>query len=200
MDEHLSTIANLINALKSFPGIGTRQATRMAYDILKMDDDQVENIVTAIMDTRAKVHTCPRCGLYTDKEICDICEDENRDHSQLLIISYPKDALSFEKNHTFNGIYFVLNGLLSANLGRSVEDLHLDKLIERIHEEGVEEVIIATDPTIEGETTALYIANALGKENVKISRLAYGLPMGASLDYADSLTLERALKGRTKIE
>lgn len=200
MNEHLETIDILINALKAFPGIGTRQATRMAYDILRMDDEQVDSIIHSLKEVKEKIHPCPRCGLYCEGDVCHICSDPDRDHETMLIITDPKDSLPFEKNETFHGIYFVLGTSLSLSQGRTVEDLHLDKLFARIEEESVKEIIIATEPTVAGETTALYIANSLKDKNVKVSRLAYGLPMGSSIDYADSLTLDRALKGRTKIE
>jgi len=195
----LLAIENLIDSLSNLPSVGRKSAERMAYAILNMDDDKVNELIKSLKDVKSKIHQCPVCGLYTDKDVCDICNDTSRDHSSIIVLSYAKDVYNFEKLNTYNGTYHVLNGVISAIKGVGIEDLNIASLTERIKKEKVQEVIIATDPTIEGETTALYLAKELENLNIKITRLAYGLPMGGHLDYADTLTISKALEGRKKI-
>ena len=150
------------------------------------------------IDRAERKYKCPKCGMLIEDR-CEICEDDNRDHSLLMVVSYPKDVYSIEKSEGFNGIYHVLNGEISISNSDNIEELNIDSLVDRIKKEEIKEVILATNPTIDGETTALYLAKTLKDLNVNITRLAYGLQMGGNLDYTDQLTLKKALEGRRKI-
>ena len=195
----LPTFLSLVDSFSKLPGIGNKTAERMAYAVLEMNEEDAFAFSDAIKDVKTNIVHCPKCGLYSEGGECEVCSDPNRDHSTLIVISYPKDALAFEKLNDFHGIYHVLGGVISPSKGIGASELHFEDLFARIEEEGVKEVIIATNPNIEGETTALYLAKLLEGKNVSVTRLAYGLPMGASLDYADSLTLSKALEGRKKL-
>ncbi|MCR5490536.1 MAG: recombination mediator RecR [Bacilli bacterium] len=198
MKELPSYIA-LVDSFSKLPGIGTKTAERMAYAVLEMREDDALGFAEAIKDCRTNIHKCPKCGLYAEDGKCEVCDDPSRDHSTLIVVSFPKDALAFEKLNDFHGIYHVLGGVISPSKGLGADSLNIESLFERIESEGVKEVVIATNPNLEGETTALYLARLLQTKGVSVSRLAYGLPMGASLDYADSLTLSKALEGRKKL-
>ena len=197
--KELSAYLALVDSFSRLPGIGKKSAERMAYSVLEMREEDALDFAKAIQDAKSKIHKCPNCGLYAEKDLCEACSDPARDHSTCIVLSYPKDALAFEKLNDFHGIYHVLGGVIAPSKGIGPEDLDIDHLMSRIEAEGIKEIIIATSPTLEGETTALFIAKLLQGKEVTVTRLAYGLPMGASLDYADSLTLTRALQGRTKI-
>ena len=197
--KELKSITKLIESFSRLPGVGHRSAEKMAYSVLEMADEDVEMFSDALRELKRNVHHCPICGAYTEDDICEICADVGRDKTKIIVVSYPKDAASFEKLGVYNGRYHVLGGVLSAVNGVGISDLHISDLENRIKEDGVEEIIIATNPTTEGETTALYLAKILEKQNVNVTRLAYGLPMGGHLEYADSLTLSKALEGRKKI-
>lgn len=195
----LKSINNLIDAFARLPGVGHKSSEKMAYSVLDMDEETVDIFCDALKDVKQKIHHCPICGTFTEDDICEICSDSSRDKSKIVVVSYPKDVNAFEKLGTYKGQYHVLGGVLSAVNGVGVEDLNIESLIKRIKEDKVQEIIIATNPTTEGETTALYLAKILEDLNINISRLAYGLPMGGHLEYADSLTLSKALEGRKKI-
>ncbi len=197
--KELKSINNLIDAFKLLPGVGHKSAEKMAYSVLDMSPENVQNFSNALLEVKKNIHHCPICGVFTEDNVCEICSNESRDKSKIIVVSYPKDVNAFEKLGTYNGLYHVLNGVLSAINGVSVDDLNISSLLDRISEGKVKEVIIATNPTTEGETTALYLAKILENFNVNVSRLAYGLPMGGHLEYADSLTLSKALEGRKKI-
>ncbi len=197
--KELKSVTKLIEAFSRLPGVGHRSAEKMAYSVLEMSIEDVEMFSDALKELKRNVHHCPICGTYTEDEVCEICANENRDKTKLIVVSYPKDVLSFEKLNVYDGRYHVLNGVLSAVNGVGINDLNIPSLQKRIKEDKVQEVIIATNPTTEGETTALYLAKILEKENINVTRLAYGLPMGGHLEYADSLTLSKALEGRKKI-
>lgn len=197
--KELSTLIALTDSFAKLPGVGVKSAERMAYAVLEMKEADAEEFAHALLNAKHLVHKCPNCGLYAEGSLCDICSDAERDRSTCVVISYPKDALAFEKLHDFHGVFHVLGGTISPSRGMNAESLDIDHLLRRIDEEGIKEVILATNPTLEGETTALFVAKILEGKEVKVSRLAYGLPMGASLDYADSLTLEKALEGRKKL-
>lgn len=195
----LNSIERLIDSFSRLPSIGKKSAERMAYAILNMDKDVIVEFAQALVDAKTKIHQCPICGLYTEDEQCEICSDANRDQTTIIVVSYPKDVINFEKLESYNGLYHILNGNISAIKGVGVNDLNIDNLIKRIESGNVKEIILATDPTMEGETTALYIAKMIENKNINVTRLAYGLPMGGRLDYADSLTISKALEGRKKI-
>ena len=197
--KELKSVTKLIEAFSRLPGVGHKSAEKMAYSVLEMNDEDVEMFSDALVELKRNVHKCPICGAYTENELCEICADESRDKSKIIVVSYPKDVLSFEKLNVYDGTYHVLGGVLSAVNGVGIDDLDIASLQKRIKDNNVNEVIIATNPTTEGETTALYLARILEKEHISVTRLAYGLPMGGHLEYADSLTLSKALEGRKKI-
>lgn len=198
--EKLKSFEKLVEQLKKLPSVGTKSAERMAYSIINWDEKDINEFSNALMDVKSKIHKCPICGIFTEHEKCEICSSSNRDTTKLMVVCTQKDALAFESAEAFNGLYHVLGGVLSIQNGVSYEDLAIDSLIERIKKGEIKEIILATEPTIDGETTAQFIAKLLEKFNISISRLGYGLPMGGHLDYADSLTLSKSLEGRTKIK
>ena len=198
--EKLTSLDLLIDYLKRLPSVGTKSAERMAYAILNMDRDIVEGFAASLIEVKDKVHSCPTCGLYTEHERCDICRDNERSSDTIIVVSSPKDIFGFERIDDFKGRYHVLGGLLSATSQVNPEDLKINELIARVESENIKEIIIATNPTIEGEITALYLARQLAGLAVKVSRIAYGLPMGGQVDYIDSLTLFKALENRREIK
>lgn len=193
------TFENLINGLKKLPGVGAKSAERMAYQILNMDDEDIHNLANSLIDSKNKLVRCKKCGCMSEGELCEICKDDSRDNHTLCIVQNTKDVYALEKAKNYSGVYHVLNGVISASLGVTPNDLNLQELINRIENDEIKEVILATNPNIEGETTALYIAKLLDGKNVEVTRLAYGLPVGASLDYADEYTLIKAMQGRRKL-
>ena len=197
--KEFSSIAKLIDSFQRFPGIGYKTAEKMAYQVLEMKDENVEYFSDALKEVKAKIHHCPICGAYTEDELCEVCASETRDKTKIMVVSYPKDVLAFEKIGAFDGVYHVLGGVLSSVNGISINDLNISTLFDRIKEQKVTEVIVATNPNTEGETTALYLARVLANTGVSVTRLAYGLPLGGHLEYADAMTLTRALEGRNKI-
>lgn len=196
----LKSLENLTNELKKLPSVGTKSAERMAYSLLDWDEEEIKNLCDALTQVKKKIHKCPKCGILTENELCDVCASPNRDTTKLMVVCYQKDAIAFENSDSFNGLYHVLGGVLSIQNGVSYEDLGIDSLLHRVQNENIKEVILATEPTLDGETTAQFIARLLEKYDVSISRLGYGLPMGGHLDYADSLTLSKSFEGRTKIK
>ena len=195
----LKSLERLEESFNKLPSIGKRSAERLAYSILDMSNDDVDEFCNALKGVKNKIHVCPVCGAYTEDELCDICADSSRDKSVLLVVSYPKDVISFEAMNTYRGLYHVLGGIISVQNGKSIDELNVPGLIERVKDSEVKEIIIATNPTIEGETTAIYLSKVLKDYVPNITRLAYGLQMGGTLDYTDSLTLAKAIEGRRKI-
>lgn len=196
---NLKALERLIESLSKLPSVGKKSAERMAYAILTMEDDDVLEFSEALRQVKEKIHVCPICGNYCEGEICNICSDSSRDKTKLMVVSYPKDVIAFESSEGYNGLYHVLNGVIAPSKGKGIEDLNFTSLIKRINEGEIKEIIIATNPTVEGETTGLYISKKLEIYDLTITRLAYGLQMGGALDYTDSLTLLRALEGRRKL-
>ena len=194
-----STIENLIECFSKLPGIGSKTAERLALSTLTLDDEVVSLFSKSLKDVKTKIKRCEICNNLTDEDLCLICKDKNRNKEVLCVLEDAKNIILFEKIGIFNGYYHVINGLISPLDGVNPEDLDLDKLIERIKKEKIKEVVIAVKPSIEGETTALYISKLLEKEDVIISKIAYGVPIGADIDYVDSLTLEMALENRQQI-
>ncbi len=193
------TILNLIECFKKFPGIGEKTAERLALSSINMDDDIINLFSKSLKDGKTKIKKCSRCGSLTEDDLCQICKDENRDRKTLCVVEECKNVILFEKIGTFRGIYHVLGGLISPLDGINPEDIHIDKLIKRIKDENIKEVILAIKPSVEGETTTLYIRKMLEGTDVKISKIAHGIPMGADIDYIDPLTLEMAIEDRTTI-
>lgn len=193
------TILNLIECFKKFPGIGEKTAERLALSSINMDDDIINLFSKSLKDGKTKIKKCSRCGSLTEDDLCQICKDENRDRKTLCVVEECKNVILFEKIGTFRGIYHVLGGLISPLDGINPEDIHIDKLIKRIKDENTKEVILAIKPSVEGETTTLYIRKMLEGTDVKISKIAHGIPMGADIDYIDPLTLEMAIEDRTTI-
>ena len=197
--EKLKALVRLEESLAKLPSVGKRSAERMAYAMLNMEDDDLAEFSDAIKNLKESIHVCPICGFLTEGENCEICDDPERDQSVLMVVSYPKDVIAFENAESYRGLYHVLNGAISVSKGASIEDLNIASLMERINNGNFKEVIIATNPTIEGETTALYIAKLIADKVPTVTRLAYGLQMGGNLDYTDSLTLSKAVEGRRKL-
>lgn len=197
--KELTSITKLIDSFQRLPGIGHKTAEKMAYQVLEMKDENVEAFSDALREVKSKIHHCSVCGAYTENDECEICSSETRDKTKVLVVSYPKDVIAFEKIGSFDGVYHVLGGVLSSINGVTINDLNIASLFDRIQTQKVEEIIIATEPNTEGETTALYLAKILENTGVKVTRIAYGLPLGGHLEYADALTLSKALEGRKKI-
>ena len=197
--KELSSIAKLTDSFQRLPGIGHKTAEKMAYQVLEMKDENVEYFANALKEVKAKIHHCPICGAYTENDICEVCVNDMRDKSKIMVVAYPKDVIAFEKIGVFDGVYHVLGGVLSSINGITISELNITSLFDRIKEQNATEIIVATPPNTEGETTALYLARILGETGVKVTRIAYGLPLGGHLEYADALTLAKALEGRNKI-
>ena len=197
--KELSSIAKLTDSFQRLPGIGHKTAEKMAYQILEMKDENVEYFADALKEVKEKIHHCPVCGAYTENDICDVCSNDMRDKTKIMVVAYAKDVIAFEKIGVFDGVYHVLGGVLSSINGITINNLNLASLFDRIKDQNVTEVIVATPPNTEGETTALYLARVLSETGVNVTRIAYGLPLGGHLEYADALTLTKALEGRNKI-
>lgn len=197
--KELRSVNNLIESFSRLPGVGRRSAEKMAYSVLEMSDEDVSQFSNALLELKHNVHKCPVCGAYTEDDVCEICSDPSRDKKQIIVVSYPKDIVAFEKLRTFKGVYHVLGGVISAVNGIGVADLNFASLLKKMEDNKAEEVIVATNPTVEGDVTAMYIGKLLDGKGLNVTRLANGLPMGGHLEYADVLTLARALEGRKKI-
>ena len=197
--EKLKSLQRLEEGLAKLPGVGKKSAERMAYSMLNFSDEDLLEISESIKELKTNIRFCKTCGMISEDDECEICKDSTRDDSVIMVVSYPKDVISIEKSNTFNGKYHVLNGEISLSKGIHIENLNLPALYERLNANKITEVILATNPTIDGETTALYIGKAIEKYNVKVTRLAYGLQMGGNLEYVDPLTLSKALEGRHKL-
>lgn len=189
----------LVESLTRLPGIGTKSAERMAYQIIDMDMKDIQEFASSLIDSKTKIHHCKICGQITENEFCDVCLDESRDDSIICVVQTPKDAFALERAKEYKGKYHILHGVISVTNGTGPSDINISALIERISKGNIKEIIIATNPNIEGETTAHYIAKVLEKYDVIVTRLAYGLPVGGNLDYTDEFTLLKAIEGRKKI-
>ena len=194
------SIKNLIESFKYLPGIGEKTAERLAFSILDLEEEQIELFSDSLLSVKKNIHPCPICNTLTDQEKCFVCSDINRDTDTLCVVDDVNSVFLFEKLGMFHGMYHVLDGLISPLDGVNPEDIGLDKLIDRIKNEKFKEVIFAFRPSIEGETTSLYIKRILEGMGVVVTRIANGVPMGADMEYVDSLTLERALNDRKEIE
>ena len=190
-------IERLINELSKLPGVGKKTAQRYAYGIIEWDKQAASDLASAIIEVKEKIGKCSVCGNYSETSVCDICS--TRDKRVICVVSYPKDVLSLERVSGFKGVYHVLGGVISPINGITPDKIRFAELIARVNERDVKEVIVATNPTPDGEVTAMYISRALKPLGVKVTRLAYGIPVGADLEYADEVTLGRALEGRRDV-
>ena len=197
--EKLKALERLEESLNKLPSIGKKSAERLAFAMLDMEEDDLKEFAEAVASLKSSIHSCSICGNLTEGEICPICADENRDKTTIMVVSTPKDILALEKAEDYKGLYHVLGGTISLSKGKGVGDLHIAELMKRLEGGEVKEVILATNPTVDGETTALYLAKIIEPLNITVTRIAYGLPMGGNLDYTDSLTISKAIEGRRKI-
>lgn len=195
-----SSLEELIESFKYLPGIGEKTAERMAFAIMDMDEEKIDQFSDSLKKVKETIHRCPKCNSLTDKEECVICSDKSRDNKTLCVVEDPKSVFLFEKLALFKGKYHVLNGLISPLDGVNPDDIDLDKLIDRVKNEEFKEIILAFKPSIEGETTSLYIKRILGDMDLSITKIASGIPMGADMEYMDAMTLERALIDRKDVE
>ena len=193
------SLENLIDKFAALPGIGKKSAQRLAFYILSLPDGEAERFAQAILDAKKSVHCCPVCQNLTDGEKCAVCADEKRDKGVICVVAEPRDVLSFERGREYKGVYHVLHGVMSPMNHIGPDDLKISELVGRVSEGGVEEVIMATNPDTEGDATAMYVSRLLKPFGVKVSRLAYGIPVGSNLEYADEATLSRALEGRREM-
>ncbi|MBN1520377.1 MAG: recombination protein RecR [Spirochaetales bacterium] len=193
----MKALEDLVTLLSRLPGIGKKSAYRMAFHILKLDGQFAALLAERITGLKDKVRFCSRCGAYTEEDPCPVCSSPSRDRSVLCVVEQPQDVLTIEASREYHGLYHVLGGLISPLDGVGPDALRLDRLVDRVRELGVREVILATNPTVEGDTTALYVKRMLDATGVRVSRLATGMPVGGDLEYADRLTLVRSFRGRT---
>lgn len=194
-----AALENLTDQFARLPGIGGKTAQRLAFYVLGMPEQEALSFADAIVQAKKSVGTCPVCQNITDKALCPICNDDSRDHSTICVVAEPKDVIAMERSHEFNGVYHVLHGVISPLNHVTQEDIRIKELLQRVGSGEVQEVIMATNPDTEGEATAMYISRLLRPLGVKVTRLAYGVPVGSQLEYADEVTLSRALEGRQQM-
>ena len=196
---HAKPIDNLIEALTKLPGIGRKTASRLAFHILRSSLSEAQGLARAILDVKEQIRLCSICFNLTDKDPCWICRDERRAREILCVVEGPNDLIAIENTGAFKGRYHVLHGTISPLEGVGPEDIKTRELLERIHREGVMEVILATNPTVEGEATALYLNDQIRPLRIRVTRIAYGIPMGGEIEYSDGMTLSKALEGRREV-
>ena len=199
MSYNAAPLERLIDEFSKFPGIGRKGATRMAYQVLSMQPADAEALAEAIRAAHTKLHRCRICQDYTEGELCSICSSAKRDPSVICVVENPRDVAAFERTREYHGLYHVLHGLISPMDGIGADQLCIRELLARLGDGKVKEVIMATNPTVEGEATAMYLARLIKPMGIRTTRLAYGLPVGSSLEYADETTLYRALSGRDEL-
>lgn len=192
-------LQNLSDHFARLPGVGSKTAQRLAFHVLSLPLDEAEDFAEAILSARREVHTCPKCQNLTDRPLCPICDDDTRDQSVICVVAEPKDVIAMERSREFRGTYHVLHGVISPLNHVTQDNLKIKELLNRVAEGSVQEVIMATNPDTEGEATAMYISRLLRPLEVKVTRLAYGVPVGSQLEYADEVTLSRALEGRQEM-
>ena len=194
-----AALQNLADQFAKLPGIGGKTAQRLAFHVLSLPMEDAEEFSNAILEAKKQVHTCPVCQNLTDREVCPICDDDTRDKSVICVVAEPKDVIAMERSREFRGVYHVLHGAISPMLGIGPDDIKLKELMQRLAGEEVKEVIIATNSSLEGETTAMYISKLIKPTGIKVSRIASGVPVGGDLEYIDEVTLLRALEGRVEL-
>ena len=198
MDYYSRQISKLIQELSALPGIGSKSAQRLAFHILNMPEEEVEGLASAIVDARKNVRYCKECFTLTDEELCPICRDAGRNHKTIMVVETTRDLAAYEKTGKYDGVYHVLHGAISPMLGIGPNDIKLKELMQRLQQD-VDEVIIATNSSLEGETTAMYISKLIKPTGIKVTRIASGVPVGGDLEYIAEVTLLRALEGRTEL-
>ena len=194
-----ATVENLIDKFAALPGVGKKSASRLAFFVLSMPEGEAESFAEAILEAKRKVHFCPVCQNLPDTDLCPICASAKRDQSVICVVSEPKDVLSVERGHEYNGVYHVQHGVISPMNHVGPDDLRISELVARVAKGNVAEVIMATNPDTEGDTTAMYISRLLKPFDVKVSRLAYGIPVGSNIEFVDDATIMRALNGRVEM-
>jgi recombination protein RecR len=199
MDLYSGHINRLIDELAALPGIGGKSAQRLAFYLINLPKDRVKKLADTIVSARENVHYCKVCCTLTDDDICPICSNQSRDHKTIMVVENARDLAAYEKTGKFEGVYHVLHGAISPMLGIGPGDIRLTELMQRLQSEEVEEVIIATNSSLEGETTAMYISKLIKPTGIKVTRIASGVPVGGDLEYIDEVTLLRALEGRTEL-
>lgn len=199
MELYSGHINRLIDELSSLPGIGGKSAQRLAFYIINLPKDRVKRLADSITDARENVHYCKECCTLTDDDICPICSNSNRDHRTIMVVENARDLAAYEKTGKYDGVYHVLHGAISPMLGIGPSDIRLTELMTRLQSNDVDEVIVATNSSLEGETTAMYISKLIKPTGIKVTRIASGVPVGGDLEYIDEVTLLRALEGRTEL-
>ena len=196
MSYNVAALQKLIDQFRRMPSVGTKSAQRMAFYVLGLSEGEAKELSNAILEAHERIHKCSVCCNLTEKELCSVCDNPARDRSVICVVEDPRDVIAIEKTHEFKGTYHVLHGAISPMNGIGPDQLTIKELLNRMNSDEVQEVIMATNPTVEGEATAMYISRLLKPMGVKVTRLAYGVPVGADLEYADEITLLRALEGR----
>lgn len=196
---HARPVANLIAELNKLPGVGPKTAQRLAFHLLSVSHEEARALAEAIIEAKEKVKYCSVCGDLTDQDPCAVCRDENRDRTIICVVEHPRDVVALERTREYKGLYHVLNGVISPMDGIGPEELRIKELLERVKAGQVEEVVIATNPNVEGEATAMYLAKLLTPLDIKVTRIAHGLPVGGELEYADEMTLTKAFLGRREM-
>ena len=196
MEFTAAPLEKLIEQFEKMPGIGKKSAQRLAFYVLSLDDEEAKSFADAIIDAKKHIHCCSVCQNLTDLETCDICSDKSRDRSVICVVEDPRDIIAFERTREFNGTYHVLHGVISPLDGIGPDQIKVRELLKRVADDEIKEIIMATNPTVDGEATAAYISRLLKPMGVKVTRLAYGIPVGGHLEFADEMTLIRALEGR----
>ena len=197
--QYIAPLANLIEHFRALPGIGQKTAVRLAYHVLDMDAAAAKSLAGAILEAKEKFGYCNTCFNLSDRNPCAICDDEKRDHSVICVVEQPQDVAAMERMHEYKGVYHVLHGALSPLEGVGPDDLRIKELLTRLYDTNVKEIIMATNPNVEGEATAMYIAKLLKPSGIKVTRIAHGLPIGGDLEYADEVTLAKAMENRREI-
>lgn len=198
MESYSGRIDQLVEVLAALPGIGNKSAQRLAFHIIGMPEDKVKRLANTITETRSRIRYCAECCTLTDQEVCPICASDKRDHSTIMVVENPRDLAAYEKTGKYEGVYHVLHGAISPMIGIGPGDIRLKELMTRLEGE-VEEVIIATNSSLEGETTAMYISKLIKPTGIRVTRIASGVPVGGDLEYIDEVTLTRALEGRKEL-
>lgn len=196
MAEYIESLSSLAEQFGRLDGVGKKNAMKMAFSVLDMTLEEAETFARAIIEAKERIHLCPICQNITDRDVCPICTDLTRDRKTICVVSDPRVVISMEKVREYKGMYHILHGVISPMNGITPDKLKIKELLKRVGDEDIEEVIVATNPTVEGEATAMYISRLLKPLGVKVTRLAYGVPMGSDLEYADEVTLYRAIEGR----